>query len=144
MRNFTFATIAAIAVPSLATLVLTIGARSPYTHANLFTQFEPGYRRTEQVVIGPAAPYQGPGPATSLAYAGSQVAQGQVLLVGRACAACHGPEGRGGVVGPPIIGSDADDLRAKTSKGPGGMPAYESLADAELEAIAAYLQSFVR
>ena len=144
MRNYTFAIIAAVVVASLATLVLSIGARSPYTHANLSAEWDPGYGRTAQIVVGPPEGYRGPGRAASLGDSADPVPEGKALLFSRGCPSCHGLEGRGGAVGPPIIGFNASDLRAKTMKGPGGMPAYEPLPDADLEAMAAYLRSLVK
>ncbi|MBI4494036.1 MAG: cytochrome c [Chloroflexi bacterium] len=143
MKRFTFATIAAVVVSSLAVGLLAIGARSPYTHANLLPRFDPRYVRTEQALVGLPAQYRGAGLEAPPPASGGLAARGRVLLVGKGCAACHGLEGRGGVVGPTIVGFNALELRAKTDKGPGGMPAYRSgeLADADLEAIAAYLKS---
>lgn len=59
------------------------------------------------------------------------------------CAACHGLDGRGGIIGPSIVGASADKLRSKTQVGPRGMPAYApgALTDADLAAIAAYLNA---
>jgi mono/diheme cytochrome c family protein len=141
-RNFVVPIIAAAVVAVLATLLLTIGARSPYTHANLAPRFDSAYTRTEQATVGQPVPFRGSEPASTAAVADS-LGRGQALLVSHGCASCHGLAGRRGVVGPPIRGSDAEDLRAKTNKGPGGMPAYGlgALADADLEAMAAYLKS---
>lgn len=141
-RSFVVPIVTAAMIAALATLLLTIGARSPYTHANLVSRFDPGYTRTEQAVVGPPVPYSGSGPASATLPVADPETRGRALLVSQGCASCHGLEGRGGTVGPPIKGFDATDLRAKTDRGPGGMPAYGygALPDSDLEAIAAYLK----
>lgn len=144
MRRFALPIVAAIVVASLSALLLAIGARSPYTHANLAPGFDARYTRTSQALVGPAEPYHG-GHAVSLPaiLAADQEARGRVLLVAKGCAACHGLEGRGNAVGPAIAGFGVDDLREKAWKGPGGMPTYSAidLSDEDLEAIAAYLHT---
>lgn len=126
----------------MALTILTIGARSPYTHANLQPGSDPGYTRTEQIYLGPGEPYAGAGSATGRS-AGGPVAEGARLFVTKGCASCHALEGRGGAVGPPIAGTDLATLRSKVRKGPSGMPHFsaETLTEDELAAIAAYLQS---
>lgn len=144
MRRFAVPIVAAVVVASLSTLLLGIGARSPYTHANLAPGFDARYTRSQQAVIGPAEPYHGGRPAPLPAVlAADAEARGRVLLVTKGCAACHGIEGRGSAVGPAIAGFGVDDLRDKAWKGPGGMPTYSALnmSDEDLEAIAAYLQA---
>ena len=78
--------------------------------------------------------------------ASDPVQLGKQLFVADDCAACHGIDGRGGIIGPSIVGSTADKLRAKTQVGPKGMPAYApgALSDADLAAIAAYLQAMIK
>jgi len=127
---------------SAALTILTIGARSPYTHANLQPGRDPGYTRTEQIYVGPGEPYGGTGSATGRTEEGP-VAEGARVFVTKGCAACHALEGRGGAVGPPIAGTDLETLRSKVRKGPSGMPHFsaETLTEEELAAIAAYLGS---
>ncbi|TAK21833.1 MAG: cytochrome c [Chloroflexota bacterium] len=143
MQRMVFPTIAAMVVVALAVLLLSIGARSPYTHANLMPRFDPSYVRTSLAFVGSPAAGHPVEARVELSETHDQIDRGKVLLIRQSCAACHGLEGRGGIVGPPIIGFDAADLRAKTDRGPGGMPAYASgaLEDADLEAIAAFLKS---
>lgn len=143
MRPFTIPLVVALAIAGLAAVLLTIGPRSPYTHANLVLQFDPHYTRTEQAVVGMPASYGGPGPAVVLPLSVDPAARGKAMLVTRGCAQCHGLTGQGGVVGPPIAGFDLDTLRDKARKGPGGMPAYHSreVSDEDLAAISAYLES---
>ncbi|MBI4504303.1 MAG: cytochrome c [Chloroflexi bacterium] len=143
MRRFALPIVAAIVVAALSTLLLGIGARSPYTHANLAPQFDARYTRTSQALVGPPEPYHGGRPAPlPAAIAANQEARGRVLLVVKGCAACHGIDGRGSAVGPAIAGFGLDDLREKAWKGPGGMPTYSALnlSDEDLAAIAAYLR----
>lgn len=138
--------VTAAVVVSLGTLLLTIGARSPYTHAN----FQPGpdqsYTRTEQILVGSPVPYTGPGLAQPLPTSAGPIVRGGELIVGAGCASCHGLEGRGGPVAPPIIGFNAADFRAKMDKGPGGMPvfAHRALTDDELAAIEVYLKALAK
>ena len=75
--------------------------------------------------------------------ASDPVELGKQLFVVDGCAACHGLDGRGGIIGPSIVGTKADKLRVKTQVGPQGMPAYApgALTDADLAAIAAYLDA---
>ena len=64
------------------------------------------------------------------------------------CARCHGEngEGRSGCCckqGPPLVGSELTrwQVRAATSQGMPGMPAFRGrLSDAEIKAVAAYVQ----
>lgn len=140
--SFLVPRLAAVVVTVFSLTLLTIGARSPYTHANLQPGHDPGYTRTEQIHLGPAEPYGGTGSATGRTE-GDPVAEGARLFVTKGCAACHALEGRGGAVGPAIVGTDLETLQKKVRKGPGGMPHYsqETLTDEELAAIAAYLRS---
>jgi mono/diheme cytochrome c family protein len=132
------------AVLVIAFTLLAIVARSPYTHSNLNPGYDPNYTRTKQIVVGPPIPFSGGGLAVTPAT--DPVQLGKQLFVSMSCADCHGLEGRGGVVGPPIVGTQADKLRTKTQVGPHGMPAYApgALTDADLAAIAAYLNSIAK
>ncbi len=140
MRTFTVPTLYALAVVFLSVLLLTIGARSPYTHANLLPYYSQQYTRTEQAVVGPARTFRGARESVRPAD-GREL--GKVLFVARGCAGCHGIDARSGVVGPPIVGADVNMLKEKAYRGPGGMPAYsaETLTDRDLAFIASYLQS---
>ena len=130
----------ALLVAGLSTLLLTVGARSPYTHSNL-GGFGLIYERTEQAVVGPPVLYRG-NHAARLA-ASDAATRGASLWVAKGCYACHGITATGGVVGPDIAGFDAAWLREKTSEGPGGMPVYaeDALANEELDAIVTYLRA---
>ena len=133
-------------VVGLGLTLLTIVLRSPYTHTNLQPQSGPGYTRTEQIFVGSPVPYRGIGLAVPISSTANAVQRGHELFVTDGCATCHGLQGQGGPVGPVIVGSKAADLRTKTSKGPGGMPAFahDALTDDQLTAIAAYLQSLTK
>src|SRR5512138_2870655 len=140
-RNLLLPGFIGAAVLGIALTLLMIVARSPYTHANLDISYDPGYTRTEQLVV------EGPVPMNGNRMNGmlpsDPVQAGKRLFVTEGCAACHGLDARGGVVGPSIVGIKADKLRVKTSVGPQGMPAYApgALTDQDLAAIAAYLDA---
>lgn len=140
-RNMMLPAFIGAAVVLIALALLTIVARSPFTHANLNAGFDPLYTRTEQIVVGAPIPFGGDGLAVPRA--SDPVQLGKQLFVTKGCAACHGLDGRGGIVGPPIVGMTADTLRALTRLGPQGMPAYASgaLTDEDLAAMAAYLNA---
>ncbi len=142
--SFVVPWVVAIFVGAVSLTLLTIGARSPYTHANLLPSRSQAYERTEQISVGGAVPYGGPGAAS--APSGDAAAVGAQLYVTKGCVACHALEGRGGVVGPAIVGTDVETLRKKTQTGPGGMPTFatSALTDEELRAISAYLGSLVK
>lgn len=131
-----------LAVVTLALAILAIGANSPYTHANLNPRYDPRYTRTAQIGVGDEIAFSGPSPDPS-GNATDPGGRGNRLFVTKGCAACHTLEGRGGVVGPPIVGTDLETLQKKTRKGPGGMPRFSAtaLTDDELAAIAAFLTS---
>lgn len=129
------------AVTLIALTLLTMVARSPWTHSNLDTGFDPRYRRTDQVVLGGPMPV---GPAALAVTPAADPAQhGRQLFVVEGCAGCHGLDGRGGVIGPSLIGTKPQKLRTVTSVGPQGMPVYapEALSDEDLAAIAAFLNA---
>lgn len=140
-RNMLLPGFIAMAVLGIAFTLLTIVARSPYTHSNLNLGFDPRYTRTEQSVVGAPVPFGGD--MLAVASAGDPVQLGRQLFVVKGCASCHALDGRGGIIGPSIVGTKADKLRVKTTVGPQGMPAYApgALTDQELAAIAAYLDA---
>ncbi|MBI3737472.1 MAG: cytochrome c [Chloroflexi bacterium] len=129
------------AVLVIAFTLLTIVARSPYTHSNLNAGFDPSYTRTEQTFVGAPIPFTGGGLAVPRA--GDPIELGRQLFVTNGCATCHGLDGRGGIVGPPIVGTKAEKLRTVTLVGPKGMPAYApgALTDEDLATISTYLNS---
>ncbi len=129
------------AVLVIALTLLAIVARSPWTHANLNLGFDPRYLRTEQMLVG--APVLMRGDMLAVPRASDPVQLGKQLFVVDGCASCHGLDGRGGIVGPSIVGTKVDKLRVKTQVGPQGMPAYApgALSDQDLAAIAAYLNA---
>jgi mono/diheme cytochrome c family protein len=129
------------AVLVIAFTLLSIVARSPYTHSNLNVGFDPSYTRTEQMVVGPPVLF-GAG-ELAVARAGDPVELGKQLFVVDGCAACHGLDGRGGFIAPSVVGTKAEKLRVKVLVGPQGMPAYAqgTLTDEDLSAMAAYLEA---
>ncbi len=142
-RNLVLPTFIGGAVVVLGLTLVAVVARGPYTHANLNLGFDPAYTRTQQMLVGPAIPESGSMPASP---AGDQVSLGHQLFVSEGCAACHGLDGRGGVIGPSIAGAKAAKLRVETTVGPKGMPPYAAgaLTDQDLAAIEAYLASMAK
>ena len=140
-RNMLLPALIGVAVLGIGLTLLTIVARSPYTHANLDLAFDSRYTRTDQTFVGAPVPMSGMMP--SMQAASDPVQLGKQLFVTEGCASCHGLDGRGGIIGPSIVGTQADKLRVKTTVGPKGMPAYApgALTDQDLAAIAAYLQA---
>ncbi|HEY8732465.1 MAG TPA: cytochrome c [Candidatus Limnocylindria bacterium] len=126
----------------VALTLLTIGARSPYTHANLSAGYDPSYDRTAQIVIGAPTEFEGVSPSTATA-AGGATTRGASLYVTAGCVTCHGLEGRGAVIGPPIAGTDFETVLKRVREGPSGMPKFsvDGLSDAQIADITAYLDS---
>ena len=141
IKNMLLPAFISSAVLVLAATLVGIVARSPYTHSNLNLDIDPRYTRTEQIVVGAPIPF-GPGRLV-VPPANDPVQYGKQLFIADNCAGCHGLDGSGGIVGPSILGKTAKKLRTTTRVGPKGMPAYAdgALSDADLEAIAAYLNS---
>ncbi len=140
-RNLILPALIGGAVLLAALTLLSIVARSPYTHANLNLGYDPGYTRTDQSMVG--APIPAVGDSLAVPRASDPVELGRQLFVVDGCAACHGLDGRGGIIGPSIVGTKASKLRTVTGIGPKGMPAYAAgaLSDEDLAAIAAYLDA---
>ena len=139
IKNMLLPAFISSAVLVIALSLLTIVARSPYTHSNLNADFDPGYTRTDQTVVGAPIPFGTDRLAVPPAKVKVQL--GKQLFVANNCASCHGLDGQGGIVGPFILGTKAEELRTVTNIGPRGMPAYapDALSDEDLAAIAAYL-----
>ena len=140
-RNMLLPAFIGTGVLLIAVTLLTIVVRSPYTHSNLNASYDPGYTRTEQMVVGSPMPF-GAG-ELAVPRSSDPVVLGRQLFVVDGCASCHGLDGRGGIVGPSIVGTKAEKLRVKTQVGPQGMPPYApgALTDADLAAMAAYLDA---
>jgi cytochrome c553 len=128
----------------VALMILTIGARSPYTHANLSAGYDPRYDRTAQIGIGDDTSFMGVSPQAAPT-AADPVARGAHLYVTEGCVTCHGLEGRGAPVGPAIVGQDIKTITQRLRQGPGGMPQFspDGLTDQEIADITAYLASMV-
>lgn len=139
-RNMLLPTVIGGAVAVLGLTLLAIVAHGPYTHANLNAGFDPGYTRTEQMLVGAPIPQSGRLPISP---ASDPAQLGEQLFVTEGCASCHGLDGRGGIIGPSIIGTKAEKLRVETLVGPKGMPPYaaSALSDQELADIAAFLNA---
>ena len=71
--------------------------------------------------------------------------QGSALLASSGCAACHGPEGIGTALAPPIVGSTLtqEAFRAGVRTARGAMPSYsvEVLSEDALDALYAYVSA---
>ena len=124
-------------------LIVGIIARSPETHANVRPE---GYDRTPIIYVGEEPPFTGIGLADpQLVTNVDQGARGRLLFLGYSCAACHGLNSRGGVVGPEL---DPDELslsefRREVRSGPKGMPAFTgvTLSDDAIDALYAFLEA---
>lgn len=71
--------------------------------------------------------------------------QGAALLASSGCAACHGPQGLGTALAPPIVGSTLteDAFRASVRTARGTMPSYsvEALSEDVLDALYVYVSA---
>lgn len=126
----------------VALTILTIGARSPYTHANLVSGYDLRYERTDQILVGAPNAFHGLN-ENAMPTATDPIARGAALYVTAGCVTCHAIEGRGGVVGLPIIGADEATIMQRVRRGPTGMPVFSTavLADEDIRDIASYLGS---
>jgi mono/diheme cytochrome c family protein len=126
---------------AVALVILTIGARSPYTHANLAAAYDARYDRTEQIVVGPQAEFADFGP--NLATGNDPITRGATLFVTAGCAGCHALEGRGGAVAKPIAGVTQQLLQQKVREGTAGMPRFaaQGLTDEQVAEIGSFLRS---
>lgn len=163
MNRFLVPRLGIVAVLGLATLLIgVIVLRSPDTHANLWDRLEAGYSRTAVGVVAAKgqtsiAGVKGRPASAALSFQapiwlmvpqgealGRITDPGQRLLIVSGCAKCHGLAGQGGVVGPPLVGTDPQIITAMARIGPGGMPVFfpYTLSDSELAQIGAYLNSW--
>ncbi len=131
-------------VVTAAITILAIGARSPYTHGNLATGYDARYQRTQQILVGANQDFAGLSPSSAVS-GDTATARGEALYITEGCVTCHGLEGRGAPVAPPIAGTKLPTLQQRVRQGPAGMPKFstDALTDAQLADIAAYLQSVV-
>lgn len=127
-----------MALVLVAVTLLSIGANSPYTHANLAPRYDERYDRTGQIVVGEVGDLERGGPSAS-----DVADRGAALFVTAGCAGCHSLEGRGGPVAKAIAGVDQALLLQKVRGGTSGMPKFSPtfLTDEELAEIGAYLRS---
>jgi mono/diheme cytochrome c family protein len=125
----------------VALTLLTVGANSPYTHANLNSGYDDRYTRTEQIVVGP--PQQFGGLSAQAVTSGDAVTRGAALFVTEGCVGCHALGGQGGAVAKPIAGVDEQLLAQRVRQGLNGMPQFSTvgLTDQQLADIGAYLRS---
>ena len=73
-------------------------------------------------------------------------ADGAAVFAEAGCGGCHtfGPANSAGTAGPPLddIGLNKDEIAQQVRNGGGGMPAFgDRLSDAEIEAVADYVES---
>jgi|SRR5918994_5058687 mono/diheme cytochrome c family protein len=76
----------------------------------------------------------------------SEGADGAAVFAEAGCGGCHRftPANSNGTVGPPLDGIDLskDEIEQQVRNGGGGMPAFgDRLSDAEIEAVADYVES---
>jgi len=128
----------------LALTLLGIVIFGPYTHSNLDLRIDPHYTRTTLTMVGAPVPFEGG--VFSVAPASDPAQQGKQLFVVKGCVDCHGLDGSGGIVGPSLLGKTAKKLRSVTRVGRTGMPAFAdgALSDADLDAIAAFLNATIK
>lgn len=124
-------------------LIVGVVARSPETHANVRPE---GYDRTPIGYVGDEIPFAGIGLADPrLLTNADQVTRGRLLFLDYGCAACHGLDSQGGVVGPDLDLEELwlSDFRSTVRSGPAGMPIFteEVLSDADLDTIYAFLKA---
>ncbi len=151
--------IGVVAVLGLATLLIgVIILRSPDTHANLWNEVRDGYSRTDVGMVaaeGQTAVTETSGsrnsdllflaptwPVVLQGEAASRIPElGERLYIASGCAKCHGLEGQGGIVGPPLAGLDPEIVTAMARIGPRGMPAFptDMLSEDALAKLAAYV-----
>jgi len=123
-------------------LIGGIVARSPETHANVRPA---GYDRTDVAYVGEVLPYEGIGLAGARPdEAADPIARGRILFLAYGCAACHGVDAQGGVVGPKLDLEEIfkEDFVPIVRTGPAGMPAFTDtiLSDGDLDSIYAFLK----
>ena len=139
----------------VAVTILSVGANSPYTHANLAEGYDDRYDRTAQIVIGPPGDLErgesvsqlGRGAVLPGSYTPylelDPVGRGAVLYVTAGCVACHALEGRGGAVAKAIAGAPYETVLKRVRQGTSGMPRFSTsaLSDQQVAEIASYLRS---
>ena len=164
MHKLVVPLIGSLVVVTLASVLISVVLRSPYTHANLWETVPASYTRTSPILVGQEvgdvelaldgeAALAGNritslglvGPVAGIeglqAGNGSAIEQGRAVYLTRACATCHGLDAGGGPVGPSLAGSSPETVQRMVREGRGGMPAYseEHLTDAGLAELSTYL-----
>jgi mono/diheme cytochrome c family protein len=143
MRRFLVPSVMTFAIGMLAiTIIGVVVARSPYTHGNLASAA--GYTRTKVAYLGDHYVFEGmPLRHPEQTQTGDPVHDGGLLFFQYGCATCHGAAGEGGAVGKDLTGASANKISVKVRDGPKGMPAFasDSLSDADLQKLIAYIQS---
>jgi mono/diheme cytochrome c family protein len=129
-----------LALCLVAVTLLSIGANSPYTHANLNATYDDAYLRTEQIFVGPPEAFAGLSRSVGGADA---VTRGAALFVTEGCFGCHGLAAQGGAVAKPVAGVDQALLAKKVREGTTGMPQFSpvGLSEEQLADLGAYLRS---
>jgi len=136
-----------LVVIGLAITLIGVVLRSPDTHANLWTQVDPTYARTEVAQLsGEMTTEAHPAGISlfvpSLSWQAALPADpGKQVFLRAGCGMCHGIDALGGPVAPLIAGSSLETVKHMVREAPGGMPAYAqgALSDSDLEAMAGYL-----
>ncbi len=123
-------------------LIGGVVARSPETHANVRPY---GYDRTAVGYVGETLPYEGIGLAGARPdEAADPIVRGRTLFLDFGCAACHGVDAQGGVVGPELDLEEIfkEDFGPIVRSGPAGMPAFTDsiLSESDLDSIYTFLK----
>lgn len=141
--SFLVPRLAAVLVTVFSLTLLVIGARSPYTHANLQPGDDPSYTRTEPIFAGPPASHPGIRDVVAVRVEDDPAATGARVFVVAGCAGCHALEGAGGAVGPRLTRLTLSVFQKNTRQGPAGMPSYsrQALDDDEIVAVIGYLRA---
>jgi mono/diheme cytochrome c family protein len=84
----------------------------------------------------------GCGAAGSVQGSADALAQGETQFVSL-CASCHGVDGTGSDIAPPVVGHPAEAITAQVRNPEGGMPAFSEslLSDPNLELLVQYVLS---
>jgi mono/diheme cytochrome c family protein len=142
-RRFAFPVVVALFVVSLGATLLVVVVRNPQTHGNLAAP--DGYSRTPVAYLGQVEHFPGFSLADPETTNGPDaVEDGRAVYIAHGCAACHGLDADGGVVGSSLRNHSTDALEAAARFGPLGMPAFneENLSRSAIEKIAALVASF--
>lgn len=89
--------------------------------------------------VGVGTPPASPSPVPSVS---TGTDEGKTLFTNKGCAACHGANAEGGIVGRPLGGRKGQEIAAAVRNGKGVMPAFTpaQLSDSELQSIVSFIE----